>query len=248
MAPAAASPMAVGKAKVGAGQVWLFASSLDEAYHQAAEAPDEAVCRALMELVRKGLDEAGLRSRVRCDDPEVEAGVRLARNMALLVLVNHRADAARTRLTLGDLGFTPAFAADAATGKAIPLKPLGKQAWALDVALPARVGQLVALWPARPAGVKVTAPAAAKRGAEFSYRVEVLDAAGKPAKGRHALAVSVVDPEGRERSRYGGAAATTDGVWTLRARLAANAAPGTWRITAREGAAGKSAEAAFTVR
>ena len=242
----------------------LLSASLEAAFRAATETPDAPAGTRILSRLRAALDGAGLRSRVRPEDPEVECGLRLGRNAAVLVAVNHRAEAVTTRVRLGDLGFVPANAVDATSGKPLALErvpaagakgaPAAKggaaaPALAVRLSLPARNGAVVVLYPQRLASVRVKAEApTVARGETLRYRVQVLGADGRPARGTHALDATVADARGQVRARYGGPVATQDGAFTFAVPVAVNAALGAWRIHVREATTGAQANAAFGVR
>ncbi len=89
------------------------------------------------------------------------------------------------------------------------------------------------------ASVRLTAPAAARRGQPLDVTVSVVDSAGAPIKAIVPVHFEIIDPQGKpaEFSGYYGA---KDGTVTLHLNLAANDAPGGWTIRAQELASGRT--------
>ena len=73
-----------------------------------------------------------------------------------------------------------------------------------------------------------------RRGGTLAYEVEVLNQAGRKAKGCHPIAIAVRDAAGRERARYGGQRATSGGRYQRTVALALNELPGDWEIEVRD--------------
>jgi len=112
------------------------------------------------------------------------------------------------------------------------------------LAIPARLGpcegRLFMVAPAPIEGIRVSTPSSVARGATCSIAIDVIDADGKPVDAVCPIEVEILDAEGRpaEFSGYYGAVA---GRQTIAITLAPNDTPGTWTVSARELASGRSA-------
>lgn len=130
---------------LGKGRVAVLPVDFEEAYRTAIEGPNPAEARRL-----RGLLTQGVRATphvVATDAPaQLEAGLRTAADVALLIVVNHDAQANTGQVKLAGLPFAPRRACDAVTGKPYPLQVAGKGG-RLSVKLPARQAVIIKLLP-----------------------------------------------------------------------------------------------------
>ena len=128
------------------------------------------------------------------------------------------------------------FLYDLVRHEAVPVKA-GAGGLRFDVAFGPGDGRVLMLTSRRIGGVGLAAPRQARRGGTVDLTVSVLDGAGAPIAAVVPVLVDIRDAQQRpaEFSGYYGA---KDGKVGLRLNLAANDAPGTWTITAKELASG----------
>jgi len=191
------------------------------------------------------------------DTAEIEVGVRSGENTTLLVVTNHDSRERTASLALPGLSERPGFVCDLREMKPIEDGELRghdrnsiRPNWVMspELTLAARHSALLGLYPERPAGIGLQLKRdKAKPGEGLAYGIVVRNAQGKPARGLHLVEVTVTDPTGVVRERYGGGFAVA-GTLNFRAPLAINAAPGEWRFEARLPVVGKSATATLIVR
>ena len=121
-----------------------------------------------------------------------------------------------------------------------------------DVSLRAGESALFAELPYRITGLRVTPAAKAVRvsGASSAPELSVdlrLDKQGGAPFGRHVVALSVIDPDGKEVEAYFSKVWVAGGRARLTLPVALNSPPGEWRLRAKETLTGVSGEARFTV-
>jgi hypothetical protein len=102
--------------------------------------------------------------------------------------------------------------------------------------------KLYALLPAAVQGVRITSSEAARRGARFSYRVNV-DGGGPGANS--VVVVRVYRPDGTLMREYSENVEAKSGTGSSGFHLALNDAKGTWKVVASEVASGKQATLTF---
>lgn len=138
------------------------------------------------------------------------------------------------------------FIYDLVGHQAVPAKASGGNLQ-LDASFGPGDGRVYMITSQRIASVGLKAPTQAKRGGTVDVSVSVLDSAGAPLAAVVPVQVEIVDPQGKpaEFSGYYGA---KDGKVGLRLNLAANEAPGTWTITAKELASGLSKQQRLVVK
>ena len=128
----------------GKGTVWTFSQNLDDFFRDAVEKPVPEVRRGLLKAVRNLLDSEGLRTHVRASDPEVEVDLLLGTKQAIVVVINHRPDAASASVTVRDLGFKPGAVLEL-PGETPVRHRIEDDGVDFDVRLPARCGALVGI-------------------------------------------------------------------------------------------------------
>jgi hypothetical protein len=138
------------------------------------------------------------------------------------------------------------FAYDVLKGQEIPVRDAGDHG-ELTAAMSHLGGQLVALYPARIAAVRIAAPEAVSRGSEAWVWVEVLGDAARAMPGCQPIALELVHA-GNVFSEWTGSYLATGGVLEVRVRPAANHPAGPWEIRAKELSSGRSATARFIVQ
>ena len=234
------------RAKEGSRSL-LFSESLHEAYSVAVE-EDDPLMRSLLErAIRDFLFGAGIRSQARPVDVEFEAGLRLGKDCAALVLVNHGQETATSLIELFDLPFVPEVAFNMGTMEEIPLE-LSNGRVSMEVEIDDLNGRVVGLYPDRIAGNRIELDKGAyKRGEDLSYTVVVENDSGAGARGHHVVDIDVIDPQGVVRGRYGGKHTTDDGVYTRSHPLAVNEQSGEWTISLYERYSRCKSEATFQV-
>ena len=134
---------------------------------------------------------------------------------------------------------------DLVAGREVPAETrAGKLRWSVN--LDSCDGRVYMVTPRPIAGVKVSAPEKAARGAALPIAVTVTDASGAPLPAVIPVRVEISDPAGRaaEGSGYYGA---ENGRLELRLDVASNDAAGLWRIHATERASGREATGYFRV-
>ncbi len=97
------------------------------------------------------------------------------------------------------------------------------------------------------AAVKATAPRSASAGDAVACSIAVVDPAGEPIDAVVPVEVEITDSRG-EAAEFSGFYGARDGKIDLELDLPINAAPGPWKIHARELASGRTGEATITVR
>jgi hypothetical protein len=215
---------------VGRGEVLLFTQDLDAAYTRAVEEGEVAVRRGLETVLQDFLFGRGLRPAARPTNGEFEADVLVGQGCFLLVVVNHNGHDDRTRVEIYNPPVEPGVAYDLATMEEVPFERLGGTL-VLAVDLPERCGRVICFYPSRPVANRIELERdVVARGEELAYRVVVVDEAGEPAPGHHAVEITVRDAAGEIRARYGGARATSNGVYSRRSPVAQNEWPGRWTV------------------
>jgi hypothetical protein len=107
-------------------------------------------------------------------------------------------------------------------------------------------GTIIALYPAKLAGLAVEAPASAKVGEASKLRFTLTDAAGKSPAGLQPIQVEIKDPEGNV-SEYSEYHCAENGVLEIDFLPAINDALGAWSIAATDLTAGNTASASVKV-
>jgi len=232
--------------RFGAGTVLRFNQNLNEAYSAAVERGDREARRRIETVIQDALSRHDLRPLATSSDPEVESAVRIGEDFALAFAVNHAADDRRITLALPSLAFRPGWAVDALTSEAIPLS-LPDDIPTLDLDVPAIDGRIITLYPNPIAGLDCRVAPGARPGGQLAYTLRVLGPDGQPARGRQVLHITVTDPRGRSRPRYGGDRATQGGVYQGRFPVAINELPGAWNLEACDPLGRRMIRQAFTV-
>ncbi|MHB8997699.1 MAG: LamG domain-containing protein [Armatimonadota bacterium] len=130
------------------------------------------------------------------------------------------------------------FIYDLVNHKAVAAKSAGK-GQQFDVNLGPGDGRVFMVTSQPIAGVRLAAPAKAKRGAAVDLAVSVVDKAGKPLAAVVPVELTVRDPKGSS-AEFSGYYAARDGKVSVRLDLAPNDPTGTWTVTAKELASGQS--------
>jgi hypothetical protein len=232
---------------LGAGRVARFNQDLNEFYSSTVDRTDLEARRRIKATVAQLLRDRGLTPLATTSDPEVEIGVRLGRDYALAIAVNHTEQNRAVLAVLPSLPFRPGWAVDALRSNPLPiLNPDGVPTLELEV--PAMDGRMVALYPEEPTGLDVAITPGVRRDSDINYQVQVLTDSGRPARGRHVVHATVWDAKGRVRIRYGGERATLDGVLARSVPMAINEIPGQWTLEARDPLGRRVARRTFRVR
>jgi uncharacterized membrane protein len=220
------------------------------------EIADPAAFAAWHEVVRGIFDghrwsgQDILPSAVADDDTaQVEVGVRRTQDTTMLVITNHDHRQRTAKVRLPQVPHGAGFVCDLRSME--PADRLAKrvgEGLELQIGLPGRHSTMLGIYPDRPGSIRVVPREQRMRpGGELAYAVRIETADGTPARGAHLVEVTVTDPSGAERTRYGGGYAVQDGQLDVRVPLAINAAKGEWTIEARLPAVGKSARARLNV-
>ena len=117
---------------------------------------------------------------------------------------------------------------------------------ALDLELGPGEGRVYMITAQEIARVALDSPPNAKLGGRVPLRVTVADRAGKAVAAVVPVRLDVTDPKGRQ-AEFSGYYAAKAGTVSVSLDLAANDEPGPWRISARDLAAGTTAERTLTV-
>ncbi len=233
----------------GRGRVVMLDFDFEQAYAEAIE--QDMFERAAALRRGMGLLLADATALCHADDArgQMEAGLRLGEDAALVIVVNHAPEENSATVRLQALPFQARWAVDMVTMRPTDLTPGDAPgSCSFDVRLPGRNSQMVALLPERPEGVEVdVATPELQPGGELSYRVRVLGAAARPAAGQHLLEITVIGPDGREVTRLGGSTATVGGEMTRAVAVPVNAPAGEYTITVSVPQIGAQAKAGFTV-
>jgi len=226
---------------LGEGHFIRWESDVEEGFRAAVEEGSVEDWAQWVQAWREAIVPARVPAQVQTFDPHLqsEAGLRLGKDWALLIVVNHDPEPQEVRVELLDLPFKVAWVCDLAT-----MEPVD---WTGKLAVPGRWARLLALYPREPKTVEIAAPKTVVPGRRLGYTVTVRDARKRRARGQHLVEITVTDPNGIERARYGGARVTTDGRLTVSVPLATNAARGTWRIRVVAPQIGATAEAEWEV-
>jgi len=107
-------------------------------------------------------------------------------------------------------------------------------------------GKIIAIYPAKPSRVGISAPPSVTRGSESTISVAISDDAGEPLPGLQPMRIEVTDPSGSP-SEYTGYYCAENGKLQITFRLAINDKAGTWKIRAEDLTAGIVAEKAIDV-
>ncbi len=107
-------------------------------------------------------------------------------------------------------------------------------------------GSVLMVTDERIAGVRLEAPASARRGEALACGVSVVDGGGRPLAAVVPVKVEILDPAGSE-AEWSGFYGAKDGRLELKLDIAPNDRIGLWRLRVRELAAGNEAAAYFRV-
>ena len=202
-----------------------------------------------------------LRPEVALDSPEVLVNVLEHDGVKYLVLVNDkRTYSPRTgkyRAVLEQLAPQSVMVTlDRWTGPLHPYdllarKPLATQAtgtgYCFRVDLDELGGEIVALYPVRPARLDVSVPSSTTRGHACQVTIAVQDEAGRNLPGLQPLHVVVTDPKGNP-TEYTGYYCAESGRMQITVMPAINDEVGSWQVRIEDLTAGMTAEAAFELR
>jgi len=212
--------------RCGKGRCLLLAHDLDTLYKDAVETPDPAGEKLLRDFVWSTLSEAGLKPFARPDDPDFEAGALAGEDTWLLVVINHAEEARTARVALDKLPFVPDYAVELPSYAPYSLAADRRS---FEIALPSRYSKMIALYPTKPARVRLATTDTSK-GKALTYTVELTDRDGTPCPGHHLVDITVRDVKGAVRTRYGGRWATTAGKLERAVSVPVNARAGVWTI------------------
>lgn len=125
------------------GKLIRLDCDLEQAYKAAIEQDHPAEAKRLREQMAKLISTPA--NAVVTDAPaQMEVGVRTSKDAALVIVLNHDAQANTGQVTLRNLGFTPKSAREAITGKTYPAQ-IRAGVCTLTVKLPARQAVMVEL-------------------------------------------------------------------------------------------------------
>jgi len=233
----------------GRGRVVLLDIDFEQAYADAVEQNMFERAAALRRAM--GVLLADATALCNADDArgQMEAGLRLGQDAALVTVVNHDPEQNSATVRLQALPFQARWAVDMVTMEPVELARRDTPgSCSFQARLPGRNAQMVALLPERPRGVTVDVAAPqVQRGGELSYRVRVVGDGARPAAGQHLLEITVIGPDGRELTRLGGSTATAGGEMTRSVSLPVNALAGEYTITVSAPQIGPQASVNFTV-
>lgn len=233
----------------GDGAVVRLDFDIEEAYMEAIEQDLFARAAAMRRAVPELLGGATALCNAADAPGQMEAGVRLNQHAALVTVVNHHPERNEGTVEVNRLPFEPRWAVDMTTMQPIALDLRGEARCAFQAALAGRSAQMVAILPERPAGVDLdVATPEVQAGETLRYRARLLNEAGRTASGQHLLEISVIGPDGREVSRFGGSTATENGSCARRIDVPVNALPGRYEIIVRAPQINASVRGSFRVR
>jgi hypothetical protein len=221
----------------------------EEAYTQATE--EDMFERAA--ALRRAMDLLLADATALCnaDDAagQMEAGLRLGEDTALITIVNHHPEENEATVRLNSLPFQPRWAVDMITMERVGInRGEGPGSCTFQTRLPGRNSQMVALLPDAPERVAAdVAYAEIAAGDELSFRVRVFGDGARPARGMHLLEIAVTGPDGREVSRLGGSTVTDAGTLIRSIPLPVNALPGEYEIAVSAPQITSTASTTFTV-
>lgn len=216
----------------GRGQALLFSHSLNELYTGSIEQGNEQLRLRLETAGRDFLFGCGLRPHALGDNPHVEANMLFTPDSAVLVAVNHTADRQVSRVTIYRPSVELRHAVDLVTMRRHALLPV-PEGMAVDLMLGDREGLILGLYADIPATSAIVpdGPVFA-RGGRLAFEVRLDSEDGRPPRGDHLVEVTVTDPGGTERRRFGGLRVAVNGILRVDEPLAVNARSGRWTITA----------------
>jgi hypothetical protein len=110
--------------QVGKGRTYLLGFCVQDTAFEAWRTRGRGV-EQLDHLFAAIAADAGVTSRVRSSNIDVEAALRVGRQDALLFVIAHEPRATKARITARDLGFDVGQVIDMATGKAVRFEPDG---------------------------------------------------------------------------------------------------------------------------
>lgn len=220
--------------RVGEGSVLCFSASLQLAYGDALEAEREGIRERLERTVAGLLRQLSLTPRWETSCGDVDAALRLTDNACLVPVANLGPDERTARVTLRDLPFKPAFAANLTSGGF--LEPnIDEDAVHFDVALGGYRGALFAFFASRPDRCELRLEQQSlSPGAALRYEVLLTIERGTAAAGTFLVNVTVTDGEGRIHHRLGGPLIVRNGAVQFEKRLPVNARPGKWSVAVQD--------------
>lgn len=109
----------------GQGRVFYLAACLQDTYFQAYKQDEPETRAQLYDLLYRITQAAGVRARVRSDNPEIEAALRANRREAYLFVINHESRRPQVRIRLTDLPFRLNSILDLHTGQTVPWQDRG---------------------------------------------------------------------------------------------------------------------------
>ena len=233
----------------GHGRVVMLDFDFEQAYAEAIEQEMSERAAALRRAMALLLADATALCSADDARGQMEAGLRLGQGVALVTVVNHDPEEDSATVRLQALPFQARCAVDMVTMQPVELtRGDAPGSCRLDVRLPGRNSQMVALLPEQPQGVEVDVAAPELQpGGELSYRVRVLGEGVRPAAGQHLLEITVTGPDGSEVTRLGGSTATAGGELTRSVPVPINALAGEYTIAVSVPQIGAQASAHFTV-
>jgi len=222
----------VTESSYGEGKTLLFNQDIDDAYSEAILGDNRQLWDLLEEKVRDFLFQNGVLPHAYSENPQIEASLFDGEGSLLLVTVNHSPDWEESTVYLYNPPIQPKHAIDLITMDEIPVVNVG-DAFAVDVELSERRGQVLGLYTELPSSQRVEVGGAEiARGDDLSYTISLLNKSGKPCRGRHVVEITVVDGEGKAQPRYGGLVSTKNGVYARTMPIALNEVAGEWTISA----------------
>lgn len=238
--------------RCGSGRVIALPADFDRAYRNAVETGSASQAKGSRDKLAGVLQDAGLRPTVLVLDRtgQMEAGLRLARGVAVVTLVNHDPSPNEATVLVRGLPFKPAVVWAVSQerrgqpcGRLVAPETVGG-AVALHVALPGHESRLYALWPHRPQRLQVLArPKAAHRGQTVHINLQA-----QPPGGLHLAYMRVQTPDGVPLSTLSGPLALRNGSGELAWTVPINAPEGEYRIQAALPAFGLVCRARFSVK
>ncbi|MFW6437580.1 MAG: hypothetical protein ACOCZ7_01090, partial [Armatimonadota bacterium] len=231
------------------GRVILLEFDFEEAYEEATEEDMFERAAALRDAMGLLLEPAIALCNADDAPGQMEAGLRLGTDAALITIVNHHPEHNEATVRVNSLPFEPRWAVDMTTMERVPIdRGDGPGSCRFNVRLPGRNSQMVALLPEEPEGVEVDLPQTELHpGERLRYRVRLIGDGARSAAGQHLLQIAVTGPDGNEVTRLGGATATSDGQLIRSIELPVNALPGEYEITVSAPQIGGEARATFSV-
>jgi len=225
--------LAAARRAVGQGETLLFNRDINCAYSDAVVSGDLRLRGAIEGAIRDFLAAHGVEPALRITHHDIEVDVLAGEACFFVVAVNHAETAIASTLEFSlppspvgfvfDLndGLEREFSQDGSSGNV-----------SVDLCLGERRGTILGCYTERP--VKNAVRILGQQNRTITCEVAILNASGAPAAGHHPIELSVYDPTGDLRTRYGGRRATTGGRYRTTFTLAGNERPGTWTIELRD--------------